>query len=88
MITLAEVKADDGSSYRAFVCHTLNQWSYPAKDRSGRLSAIEEPHLGRLMQKIAGPGCPAVERLDFARPPAVVAAPAPDTTPAISSQES
>ncbi len=88
VITLAEVKADDGSSYRAFVCHTLNQWGYPAKDRSGRLSAIEEPHLGRLMQKIAGPGRPAAERLDFARPPAVVAAPAPDTTPAISSQES
>jgi hypothetical protein len=37
VITLAEMKADDGTSYRAFVCHTLNPWGYPAKDRSGRL---------------------------------------------------
>jgi hypothetical protein len=36
---LAELKADDGASYRAFVCHTLNAWGYPAKDRSGRLDA-------------------------------------------------
>lgn len=68
VITLAEVKADDGSSYRVFVCHTLNQWGYPAKDRSGRLDAIEEPDLGRLMRKIAGPARPANERLEFARP--------------------
>lgn len=75
VITLAELKADDGSSYRAFVCHTLNAWGFPAKDRSGRLDAIEEPHLGRLMQKIAGPARPAPERLDFTRPAA-----APQTT--------
>ena len=68
VITLAEVKADDGSSYRAFVCHTLNQWGYPAKDRSGRLDAIEEPDLGRLMRKIAGRARAASERLDFACP--------------------
>jgi hypothetical protein len=66
VITLAEIKSDDGSSYRAFVCHTLNPWGYPAKDRSGRLDALEEPHLGRLMQKIAGPARPPLERLDFA----------------------
>jgi hypothetical protein len=82
VITLAEVKADDGSSYRAFVCHTLNQWGYPAKDRSGRLDAIEEPDLGRLMRKIAGPARPASERLDFARPNA---ASTPEST---STQES
>ncbi len=75
VITLAELKADDGSSYRAFVCHTLNARGFPAKDRSGRLDAIEEPHLGRLMQKIAGPARPAPERLDFTRPAA-----APQTT--------
>ena len=68
MVTLAELKADDGSPYRAFVCHTVNPWGYPAKDRSGRLAQIEEPHLGRLMAKITGPARPAVERLDFARP--------------------
>jgi hypothetical protein len=89
VITLAEVKADDGSSYRAFVCHTLNQWGYPAKDRSGRLDAVEEPDLGRLMQKIAGPARPASERLDFARPQPVTSEAAPNTpTPAISSLES
>ena len=96
VVTLAEVKAQnpDGSasSYRAFVCHTLNQWGYPAKDRSGRLDAIEEPDLGRLMRKIAGPARPAIERLDFARPQTVGAEPAAHTTPAtptsIASQES
>jgi len=82
VITLAEVKADDGSLYRAFVCQTLNQWGYPAKDRSGRLDAIEEPDLGRLMRKIAGPAKPAIERLDFARPNA---ASTPEST---STQES
>jgi len=70
------------------VCQTLNQWGYPAKDRSGRLDAIEEPDLGRLMRKIAGPARPASERLDFARPQASVAEPASNTTPAITSQES
>ena len=65
VVTLAELKADDGSPYRAFVCHTVNPWGYPAKDRSGRLDQIEEPHLGRLMAKITGPVKPARERLTF-----------------------
>ena len=86
VVTLAELKADDGASYRAFVCHTLNAWGYPAKDRSGRLDSIEEPHLGRLMEKIAGPARPATERLDFARP-APAAAPVPNTE-STSTQES
>ena len=85
-IILAELKADDGASYRAFVCHTLNAWGYPAKDRSGRLDPIEEPHLGRLMEKIAGPARPAAERLDFAHP-APAAAPVPNTE-STSTQES
>jgi hypothetical protein len=68
LLTLAELKAEDGSSYRAFVCQTLNPWGFPAKDRSGRLDLIEEPHLGRLMEKIAGPAKPAPERLNFNRP--------------------
>lgn len=68
VLTLADIKSDDGTSYRAFVCQTLNPWGYPAKDRSGRLDMIEEPHLGRLMTKMAGPGKPASERLDFSRP--------------------
>ncbi|CAI8820203.1 ATP-binding protein [Methylococcus capsulatus] len=68
VVTLAELPADDGSRYRAFVCQTLNPWGFPAKDRSGRLDPIEPPHLGQLMQKIAGPARPPLERLDFSRP--------------------
>lgn len=68
VISLAELKSDDGVPYRALICHTLNPWGYPAKDRSGRLDVIEEPHLGRLMAKIAGPSKPASERLEFTRP--------------------
>lgn len=68
VITMAEMKPEEGPSYRAFVCHTINQWSYPAKDRSGRLHNIEEPHLGRLMSKIKQPVKPAMERFAFADP--------------------
>lgn len=70
VITMAEMKANDGSAYRAFVCQTLNPWGYPAKDRSGRLDQVEEPHLGRLMEKILGPLRPASERLEFRSPAA------------------
>lgn len=42
--------------FRAFVTHTDNPWGYPAKDRSGRLDAIEEPHLGKLIAKAASSG--------------------------------
>lgn len=68
VLTLAELKADDGTAYRAFVCHTLNPWGYPAKDRSGRLAMVEEPHLGHLMAKLTGPVVPAAQRLQFNRP--------------------
>ena len=68
VITMAEMKPEEGPSYRAFVCQTLNPWSYPAKDRSGRLTMIEEPHLGRLMNKIKQPARPAMERIEFGRP--------------------
>ena len=49
VITMAEVRDEDGNSYRAFINHTLNPYGYPAKDRSGRLEQVEEPHLGRLI---------------------------------------
>lgn len=65
VVTMAELRTEDGTPYRAFVCHTLNQWSYPAKDRSGRLDMIEEPHLGRLMDKIRGAAKPVSERLTY-----------------------
>lgn len=52
VITYQELKAEDGAKFRALVCTSPNPWSYPAKDRSGRLDQIEEPHLGKLFAKI------------------------------------
>lgn len=68
VIAMVEMADEGGKPFRAFVCQTLNSWGYPAKDRSGRLDAVEEPHLGRLMVKIRGPAKPATERMAFARP--------------------
>jgi hypothetical protein len=65
VITLAEIKDEAGGSARAFVCRTINPWGFPAKDRSGRLETIEEPHLGRLFEKIRGPARPIAERLAY-----------------------
>jgi hypothetical protein len=42
----------DVKPVRALVCTSPNKWTYPAKDRSGRLDQIEEPHLGKLIAKI------------------------------------
>ena len=58
VIAMAEISQDGNEPFRAFVCHTLNPFGFPAKDRSGRLDQIEEPHLGRLMEKISGPVAP------------------------------
>lgn len=55
VVTLAILKADDGIPYRGFITRADNPYGYPSKDRSGRLDAIEEPHLGRLIQKCLGP---------------------------------
>ena len=52
VISMVELKDDEGEPYRAFVCQTLNPFGFPAKDRSGRLDTIEQPDLGRLMDKI------------------------------------
>lgn len=46
---------DDNALTRAFVCTAPNQWRYPAKDRSGRLDQLEEPHLGKLLNKLTEP---------------------------------
>ena len=68
VITMAEMPTESGASFRAFICHTLNEQGFPAKDRSGRLELIEEPHLGRLMEKVKGKVRPASERLTHAIP--------------------
>jgi hypothetical protein len=53
IITMQWLVSKDGKAWRAFICQPNNSWAYPAKDRSGRLSEIEEPHLGKLLAKIA-----------------------------------
>ena len=69
IVTLADIRPAEGAPYRAFVCTTLNEFGFPAKDRSGRLTAIEPAHLGRLMDKIRGPlAAPPAARLDFELP--------------------
>jgi len=78
VLTMAEIKDESGAPYRAFVYQTINPWNFPAKDRSGRLDLIEEPHLGRLMAKIRGPVKPASERLAYRSPPPAASAPTSD----------
>jgi hypothetical protein len=68
VISMVELKNDEGQPYRAFVCTRPNPWGYPAGDRSGRLQMIEKPHLGQLMEKISGPVKPINQRLDYAMP--------------------
>ncbi|XGA08498.1 MAG: ATP-binding protein [Wolbachia endosymbiont of Xenopsylla cheopis] len=52
VISMVGIKKDDGTEIRSFICHTINNWGYPAKDRSGCLDMVEEPHLGKLLTKI------------------------------------
>lgn len=54
VLTLTILRPDDGPSYRAFVTQADNEWGFPAKDRSGRLDALERPHLGDLLAKLNG----------------------------------
>jgi len=56
ILTMNWVDFGDGATTRAFVCTVPNPWCYPAKDRAGRLEQIEEPHLGKLITKLIGPG--------------------------------
>jgi hypothetical protein len=49
----------DGILTRSFICTSPNAWRFPAKDRSGRLEQLEEPHLGKLISKLTEPGSAA-----------------------------
>lgn len=51
VISFTLIDGGDGEAYRAFVTHKDNAFGLPAKDRSGRLDEIEEPHLGKLIAK-------------------------------------
>ena len=53
VITYNWINFGDGVLTRAFVCTAPNPWALPAKDRSGRLQQIEEPHLGKLLTKLS-----------------------------------
>jgi hypothetical protein len=55
VITMQFVSFDDTEPIRCFVCKQPNPFSYPAKDRSGRLDLYEKPNLGDLIAKIAAP---------------------------------
>ena len=80
LITLAELRTEAGEPYRAFICTTLNPFGFPAKDRSGRLATIEEPHLGRLMDKIRRPSAThPTANFQVALPTPDVAIPHPTT---------
>ncbi|WP_339045292.1 ATP-binding protein [Candidatus Mesenet endosymbiont of Agriotes lineatus] len=52
VISMVGIKKEDGKEVRSFICHAINSWGYPAKDRSGCLDMVEEPHLGKLLSKI------------------------------------
>ena len=67
VITMAVLSGDHGQ-YRAFVCQPLNEWGYPAKDRSGRLDTLEEPHLGKLMEKMSRGNPQETKELTFVDP--------------------
>ena len=74
VLTMTVLTSDEGNQFRAFVCHTLNKWNYPAKDRSGRLDMIEEPHLGKLLGKMSGGVAQADRPMAFVNPTEVVIA--------------
>lgn len=54
--TMQFVDFGDGTPTRALICTQPNPWKYPAKDRSGRLEQVEEPHLGKWLAKLTGKG--------------------------------
>ena len=81
VVTMIDIAGEDGAPQRSFVCHTLNPWGFPAKDRSGRLDMVEAPHLGRLMDKIRGPLIPEDRRLTYQAPDLPAPPKAPATTP-------
>jgi hypothetical protein len=56
IITMNWLDFGDGKPVRAFVCTSPNPWNYPAKDRAGRLEQVEEPDLGKLIDKLTRPG--------------------------------
>ena len=65
---MAMLPRENGQPYRAFVCQTLNEWGFPAKDRSGKLDLLEEPHLGKLLNKMSDNKNVNKKSLEFVNP--------------------
>ena len=61
IVTMQWIDFGDRKPARAFVCTNPNPWNFPAKDRSGRLDQIEEPHLGKLLAKLLQVQTPKLE---------------------------
>jgi hypothetical protein len=55
VITMHAIDFGDNKPVRTFVCTSPNPWGLPAKDRSGKLNQLEEPHLGKLIEKLTPP---------------------------------
>lgn len=53
ILTMAIIDDPEGD-FRALVSDINNEWGYPAKDRSGRLEALEPPDLSAVLEKIKG----------------------------------
>ena len=83
-LTLEQAIATPAGDLAAHSSEVLFQLKNEAADQ---LDAIEEPHLGRLMEKIAGPAKPASERLAFARPISASTAGTPAIPESIATQE-
>ena len=62
---MAELKADGGDPYRAFVCQTINPWGFPAKDRSGRLAQSRRTPSRPPDGEDPDASAPATDRLTY-----------------------
>jgi hypothetical protein len=61
VVTYHWIDFGDGTPVRSFICTSPNKWSYPAKDRSGRLDQFEPPDLGQLLTKLTKPATASLE---------------------------
>lgn len=68
MAELAEYPDKDGNPGRVFICTRPNKWGFPAGDRSRRLSQVEPPNLGELINKILSPLRPEQQVLNYDLP--------------------
>ena len=70
LITMTIMDEFTPNPYRAFVCKTLNEYGYPAKDRAGKLDVLEKPDLGALIKKLGKPrSMNLMKSLNFELPP-------------------